>query len=928
MSSILIALRRLRGERVPAIGLALLIFITATLFGVAPRLIDAVANGALRGVIAETTAFRRNIALIEEGYVEAGSVGPLDAVNESGDRLTARIPAPIRNLVSTRRLVVDSVRFRVRAPTNDPTFIRFRIQPGAAERLDLVAGRMPTAGLTRAELPKELLDQLPIQGQHPDPVTVPELETAVAGDGLRQTGLELGDRVFMSVDGSDPLAARRRGVIAVRIVGVIAARDRSDPFWYDDQSLAQVTIRSIGGDTRFLDLGGFLPEAAYGALIQADTEFSLPSRYTWRHFIDPGLLAADRLDSTIVDLRRLETAFPTSQLVNNEGAAMQSGLLPELIAHAGRWASASALLSVVAIGPAAVALAALGLVATMAARRRRTAIALVRGRGGTLGQIVRAVFLEGFVIAVPGLGLAVALAIVLVPVGSNRSTILAATVVALTAIALLIVTALRSVTAARAAVRDDDPPPRAVNARRIVLDVVVIGAAVVGAVLLRERGVRGASSAGSLAEADPLIAAVPVLAGIAAGLTLTRLVAVPLRVLGRIAGRGRGLVALLAVRRAIHGGTTGAILVVLLVTASVGAFSGAALSHLGRAGVAESWQEVGAPFRVVTSGTLPSTFAPTKLPGVRGVADMFKVTIPVGPRSIRITLAAIDLAAYQGIVGGSPADLLTPPEMLAPEPADGVIPLLVSPDLAARAGGMPVGQTTDIQIAGISYHVRPIGLRARIPTVPPETAFAVVSRQQLRAVRPSASLTPTTVFIDAPETSETAIRDAVAPLGGGTTFESRAVVARAFDESPVTAAIAAGIALAALVTAIYAALAVTAALALAGAARATEVAHLRMIGLSRGDALRLAIVEHGPTVLLAFVAGVALGLGLFIVLQPGLGLDALVGSRLDVPVVAEPRDLAVIGGGLLAIATVGIGLAAWTQRSGIGVAALRRELET
>ena len=42
-------------------------------------------------------------------------------------------------------------------------------------------------------------------------------------------------------------------------------------------------------------------------------------------------------------------------------------------------------------------------------------------------------------------------------------------------------------------------------------------AAVVGATLLRERGVRGGGTAGSLATADPLIAAVPALVGVAAG---------------------------------------------------------------------------------------------------------------------------------------------------------------------------------------------------------------------------------------------------------------------------------------------------------------------------------------------------------------------------------------------------------------------------
>jgi predicted lysophospholipase L1 biosynthesis ABC-type transport system permease subunit len=213
------------------------------------------------------------------------------------------------------------------------------------------------------------------------------------------------------------------------------------------------------------------------------------------------------------------------------------------------------------------------------------------------------------------------------------------------------------------------------------------------------------------------------------------------------------------------------------------------------------------------------------------------------------------------------------------------------------------------------------------PTFAPDAIFAIASRQQLKAIHPEAQLLATTLFLDAPEDAGPAIRAAVAAIDPGATVMGRAEAARAFTDSPVTAAIVAGVAIAALVAGAYAALAVAAALALAGAARAVEVAHLRMLGLSRRDALGLVILEHGPTVLLAFVAGIALGLGLFVLLEPGLGLDALVGSRIEVPLTADPRQLAIILGALVVISAVGIGLAAWTQRRGAPVVALRRGFE-
>ncbi len=669
MSSVLVALRRLREDRAPAIGLGLLILVTATVFGLAPRLIDRVGDDALHGVVAATTAFGRNIALLEEQVFPPGRATPLENIEKEGDALDKKVPASVRALVSERRTVVDSARFAIHADTPDPSFLRFRIQPGSETRIRYVAGAAPTAATERVQMPEELRQFLP-QEEPPstEPVDITVLETAISAEAADAIDKTVGDLLFLSFDRRDPLAQQSPGVVATRITGLYEMNDAADPFWYEDQSLNHVTIRTIGGDTRFIDIGGFLPPESYEALIQGGQFFGTPIRTTWRHFIDPERLASARLDALLVDLRRLETAFPQTQVLNGtlSAAAMRSGLLPLLVAHQARWASASSVLTVVAIGPAAVAFAALGLVATIAARRRRPALALVRGRGATLGQIIRAVFFEGCVIAIPALGVAILLAVLLIPVGSNQATIVAATVVAAMAIGLLIATALPGTTAAARAARDDDASPRGVSARRLVLDLVVIVIAAGGAYLLRERGVRGTSSTGTLAGADPLIAAVPALAGIAAGLTAIRLVPLPLRVLSRIAARGRGLVPLLALRRAVHGGTTAAVLVVLLATASIGAFSSSALVHLDRASAAASWHEVGAPMRVTAQvGPLPVGFDASKLPGVQSSATLFKALVPVGTRNLRIQLLAVDLPAYSAMVAGTPGDPAIPAEMLS-----------------------------------------------------------------------------------------------------------------------------------------------------------------------------------------------------------------------------------------------------------------------
>jgi predicted lysophospholipase L1 biosynthesis ABC-type transport system permease subunit len=256
-----------------------------------------------------------------------------------------------------------------------------------------------------------------------------------------------------------------------------------------------------------------------------------------------------------------------------------------------------------------------------------------------------------------------------------------------------------------------------------------------------------------------------------------------------------------------------------------------------------------------------------------------------------------------------------------------VVPVLMSSSVVGRADGVKIGEQFELAVNGLNYQAVAIAARETFPTMPTGALFAIASRQQLKAIHPEAQLIAATMFLDAPESSGAAIRDAVAAVAPGATVQGRAEVAKSFRDSPVTAAIVVGIALAGVVAALYAALAVAAALALAGDSRALEVAHLRALGLSPRGALGLVIVEHGPIVAIALVAGIALGLGLFVLLEPGLGMDALVGSRIDVPLTADPRQLAIILTSVLAITIVGIGLAAWMQRRSTPVAALRRGFE-
>jgi hypothetical protein len=138
------ALLRLRDERLSAIGLAGLVFVTAFVAAASPRVLDHVADDTLRSTVAEAPSVRRNIQFIEENHLESDTADPLAAVTERQDGLFEQLPASIAALISERGWTADSGRWHLPQVPGDPATMRIRIEPGAMDRLRLVDGRWPT----------------------------------------------------------------------------------------------------------------------------------------------------------------------------------------------------------------------------------------------------------------------------------------------------------------------------------------------------------------------------------------------------------------------------------------------------------------------------------------------------------------------------------------------------------------------------------------------------------------------------------------------------------------------------------------------------------------------------------------------------------------------------------------------------------------
>jgi hypothetical protein len=306
-------------------------------------------------------------------------------------------------------------------------------------------------------------------------------------------------------------------------------------------------------------------------------------------------------------------------------------------------------------------------------------------------------------------------------------------------------------------------------------------------------------------------------------------------------------------------------------------------------------------------------------------AQGYETPAVLGTRGIRVEFLALDAASYRRVIADTPIEGLVPDPLTLE--SEQPFPAIVSSDLIGRDGGLTEDATFDLILGGYHPRFRVIDVRESFPFLELDRSFVVVSRDQLVTFVPESVAHANVAFLRAPDASEQAIRVAFERAAPGATMVSRADATAAIAKMPVIWAVTWGVAIATAIAAAYAALAVAAAVALAAAARADEVAHLSVLGLTRRQAAGLVILEHGPTVVFAFVVGAALGLGLFAFVRPGLGLAAILGSTLAVPLVVEPLQLALVFGSVVAVVVVGLGLGTLIQGRAVPVAALRRGME-
>jgi putative ABC transport system permease protein len=904
-------LRRSRVERGVLALLFVLVAVTSFVVTAGPRLLSRVADDGLRYEVRAAPPAARNLQFQAVGELP-GQVGDaLARVRARGDEIWGQLPPGVQKVVAERGSVVDSVRFRLTDPPNYETLVAMTYQDGVEDLVRYVEGRAPVA-----------------LGSPPDGSDDPRrFEVALSRAAAAEIQVGVGSRLPATADPSDPLLRRvfprPTTPVVFEVVGLFDVPDPGAPGFFGESRLAQA---AIGGSEEH-------PVAFATALIAPEAYLDLravgmPAQYRWRFFTDVDRLDVGRLATLVPDLRRLDATFGSTTGTPGD-LTYRSGLLELVDRFSRRRATTEATLAVAAIGPLAVAAGAVGLVAMIIVRRRRSALLLARGRGASSRQLLAAQVLEGLLVCLPAALVGMLVAIALVPARGDVRVVLGAGGVAVAATALLVAATWPLARRARRDLEREDRPVRGPSPRRLVLEATAVGVAIVAAWLLRERSVTATLADGSSSGFDPFLAAAPVLIGIAVGLLALRLYPVPVRLLAAVASRRRDLVPVLGLRSiGRHPSAAYLPLLVLTLTVAIGVFSAVVSATIEGGQSAATWQQVGADYRIdaPSGGSLDPAvieLAGAGIPGITASATALGLDVsPPTDRSGSSTdtrLHAIDPVAYVAVIAGSPAAIGIPAVFADPPPADvgtesAPIPAVVSTRLPNGWEPRAVGDTFALQVRGESLWFVIDRIVDHFPGLRTSRSFVIAPLPSVVAAHHQSVLRPSTVFLRAPAEAGEGLAAGLAATGRSGVLTSRHAAYAALHDAPLVGAVGRGFVVALAVAAGYAALAVVAVIALDATRRARESAFLRTLGLTDRQLVGLTVVEHAPPVTLALLIGVGLGLGVAWLLAPGLELAVFIDPGAPVVLQVDWGTVIVVVVAIVLVVAVAIGASSWLGR--------------
>lgn len=904
-------LRRLRFDKAAPLTMVALVAATCFLFAALPRLANSTADRGLRYTVVTSDVLERNVRVREiERVAAAGGADPTATVADRAIQQLGELPGPLREVIGDSSFVVRSPRYVIREDNPqgvaagprppDTGLVRYlsvRVQSGIAPFVQVVSGRLPRP--SEATTPVEVT-QFVNFGDPSGPRRfawtnrVPVLEVAMSRANARALRLQVGNQAIFDTLRAETLTEsvplRELAPLVVKVVGIFMVRNPDDPFWFGDTTLRVPDLQSSAG----LDLTQVFGQALalptqYPQLLEATNP--IPLAYEYRYPVEPKRFDAGNLPSLRTAVSALDARYAGAGPLDRR---VEVGLKRVLDRYGDARSQAETLLAIAAIGLLACALANLGLLGALSYDRRKTETALSRTRGAGSLQVLTSQAAEGLLIAAPA-GLT-GFAIAVLAIEARRSGLSAWLAVGLVfATVVLLVAAVAGV--ARRPIgslgREDVVLARP-SPRRLAFEGLVAGVAALGIFLLRRRGLE--PTTGTESGFDPYLAAVPVLLGLACGIVALRLYPLPVALAARLAKRTRGLALHLGLSRAARQPDLSvAPLLVLVLALAIACFSAAMLSTLEEGQARTAWTEVGAEVRVDAppDGELPASLV-ERLRSQGIVAPAFVRDAQVGLEGEETPMIAVDLAAYERLVSGTPAAVRFPLE-LREAPIPGLVPALVSTN-------WPATGTFQAPVPRHTINTITIGNRDRFPTIPAETPFAIVPLGSLEEAA-GEKIAPNRLYLRG--VSEADVRKAVAEEAPAAEISSRAGSVRQLRASPLVENVFRGFRATIVLAAVFALVAVALMGLIAARSRSRDLALVRTMGASQRESLVLAAAELTPLIVTALIVGVALGAAIPHLIAPGLDLAFFTGNSSS-SVVVPWRVPALLAGGMLLLVTAAV----------------------
>lgn len=929
-------LRRLGTER----GVILLIFVlvasTSFVFAAAPRLFNRVTDDALQYAIRVASPQQRSIAASLSGNIGATAGDAVSPIRERGEQIGSQFSPAITTLITDRLLRFTTVRMYVWDPPSYDTRLYLRYQDGLIDHTKLVAGRWPEDhGAALKTVAVRTGENEPPTASGPRDV----FETAISTAAAAEVGLKLGDHVEIRLDGSDPAIQGAPLTLApseVEIVGLYDALDETDPYWFADTDMLHAVQRG-NPDEPIAWITGYVPAEMYPNLAGS----RLPFKYDWHYITSAERFEADNVPQLQSDLRRLGINAGSAAAGATGSIDIRTGLPVILEDFATERALTETVLSIATLGPFGLAAGAIAMVALLLVRRRRGTLALARGRGASGSLLLGTQLWEGIVVAGGATLLGLGVAVALIPARPSPLSAQLSIAVGIVATVLLLGASWSVARRPLGSVERDDAPLRGVSTRRLVVEATIVFLAAAATLLLRQRGLAAPVSSGAAgsvtatptATINPLLAAVPLLAGLAAGIVALRLYPLPIRALGWLAARRRDFVPVLGLRTiGRHPGAANLPLLVLLLTAAFGAFASTLSASIDRGQLTASYLDVGSDFRLerIGLGSMPELAQVTAVAGVeavaRGIVDPFASFESTAGQRASIDVAAIEPAEYAAVVARTPAEPHWPDAFAAAVPAtpgsaDNPIPAILSNKVPAGSRHLDLGDTFRVNVNGTWLVLQVVDRRDTFPGIDQRLAFTIAPLPWVQAAFDHPRGTGT-MWVRAATDIRPGLTTAIGDAGAAARVVSRFDALASLRDAPLEAVITSGYLAALIIAAIYMALAIVGAMVLSAAGRTRDLAYLRTLGVTGRQAFGLTVMEHGPPVLIALIPGIALGIGIALLVEPGLGLSTFVGSA-GVPLYVDWPTLAGLSVALIVVVGAAVGLGTWLARRARPADALR-----